>query len=142
MIELQINNSRDVIQNESLDRNKKAGRKKKIEKYNIERINILNTIKNILEITDENKVFYLYDIDTNKDKQQQIVDLKSQIETCFKSKNSAVFMPDDKKAIRPYMSLIRLVFKEMGFHIVVTRVTIYREEKSIYTSMYSINKTI
>ena len=124
------------------DVHKKAGRKKKTEKYNTERLEILNKIRDILGVTPENNIFYLYDIDINKDKQQQINDLKSQIETYFKSKNSAVFMPDDKKAIRPYMSLIRLVFKEMGFHMIVTRVTIYREEKSIYTSMYTINKIV
>jgi len=124
------------------DVHKKAGRKKKTEKYNTERVDILNKIKDILMVTQENNVFYLYDIDTNLDKQQQINDLKIQIETYFKSKNSAVFMPADKKAIRPYMSLIRLVFKEMGYNMIVTRVTIYREEKSIYTSMYTINKIV
>jgi hypothetical protein len=124
------------------DVHKKAGRKKKTDKYNTERLDILNKIKDILGVTQENNVFYLHDIDTNPNKQQHVNVLKSQIETCFKSKNSAVFMPDDKKAIRPYMSLIRLVFKELGFNIIVTRVTIYREEKSIYTSMYTINKKV
>ena len=135
----------EVINDTSIltqDVHKKAGRKKKTDKYNTERTQILNKISDILGVTPENKIFYLYDIDNNKEKQQQINDLKSQIETYFKSKNSAVFMPDEKKAIRPYMSLIRLVFKEMGFHMIVTRVTIYREEKSIYTSMYTINKIV
>jgi len=137
MVEV-INDTSILIQ----DVHKKAGRKKKTDKYNTERTQILNKISDILGVTPENKIFYLYDIDNNKEKQQQINDLKSQIETYFKSKNSAVFMPDEKKAIRPYMSLIRLVFKEMGFHMIVTRVTIYREEKSIYTSMYTINTIV
>jgi hypothetical protein len=124
------------------DVHKKAGRKKKTDKYNTERLEILNKIKDILGVTSENNVFYLHDIDTNLNKQQQVNDLKLQIETYFKSKNSAVFMPAEKKAIRPYMSLIRLVFKEMGYNMIVTRVTIYREEKSIYTSMYTVNKIV
>jgi hypothetical protein len=117
-----------------------AGRKKKTEKYSEERQEILSKIKNILDVSDDKQLFYLHDIDTNKEKQQEILDLKDKIEVCFKSKNSAVFMPVEKQAIRPYMSLIRLVFKEMGFKIIVTRVTIYRKEESVYTSMYTINK--
>ena len=133
----------DIITNSQPNIQKKqAGRKKKVDKYNEDRLFILDKIKNILGLTEENMIFYLHDIDNDKEKQSEIEDLKPIIETCFKSKNSAVFMPGDKQAIRPYMSLIRLVFKEMGYNIVVTSVTIYRNQKSVYTSMYTINKKI
>ena len=116
-----------------------AGRKKKTDKYIVERKQMLEKIQNILGITETNKVFYLYDIDSNKTKQDKINELKNMIELYFKSKNSAVFMTNGKPVIRPYMSLIRLVFKEMGFRFTVSRTTIYRNDKSIYTSMYTID---
>ena len=116
-----------------------AGRKKKTDKYAIERKQMLEKIENILGITETNRVFYLYDIDSNKAKQDKINELKNLIELYFKSKNSAVFMTNGKPVIRPYMSLIRLVFKEMGFHFTVSRTNIYRNDISFYTSMYTID---
>jgi hypothetical protein len=142
---VELTNAVDItIQSQQMNetRKSKAGRKKKVEKYSTERHDIYEKVKSILNITETNKAFYLHDIDNDKDKQQKIIDMKSLIELYFKSKNSAVFMPEEKQAVRPYMSLIRLVFKEMGYRMIVTRVTIYREQKSIYTSMYTINKTI
>jgi len=61
-----------------------AGRKKKTDKYIVERKQMLEKIQNILGITETNKVFYLYDIDSNKTKQDKINELKNMIELYFK----------------------------------------------------------
>ena len=50
----------------------KGGRPNKRDKFNEERHMILIKLNNILGITDHNKIFYLYDIDDNPDKQDQI----------------------------------------------------------------------
>ena len=49
--------------------------KTKTELYTEERLNILNKIFEILNINDKNNIFYLYELDADEKKQNQILEL-------------------------------------------------------------------
>lgn len=106
-----------------------GGRPKKADKYKKEREEILNKLNNILGITDDNKSFYIYDIDTNKTKQDEIMDLKDDVEKYFTLKFYKVFSNEDETK-RNYLSLIKLIYKEMKITLARTAKTITRDGKS------------
>ena len=120
---------------------KEGGRPSKKEKYKKEREDILNKLKTILGITDENTMFLLCDLESNNNKIKQILDLTDSIEKYFTSKNNSVFR-NKETAIKPHTSLIRLVFKEMDYNVNVAKSTINRDNKKIYTGLYIITKNI
>jgi hypothetical protein len=128
-----INNLDDTI-----CKKKKMGSIPKSTKYEKERKEILNKIMEILEITDDNMKFYLYDIDNDEIKKENIMQLKDEISTYFTSKTSSVFRKADGETKRPYLSLIRLVFKQMGYEVIVTLKSIKRNNKSLQTTTWII----
>jgi hypothetical protein len=111
-----------------------GGRPSKMVKYKKEREEILNKLLQMLGINETNNIFYLYDVERD-DKLKQILDLKNSIEKYFTSKQAVVFQ-HNKKAIKPHTSLIRLVFKEMGYKYVTTRKGIERNGTKIHSAAY------
>lgn len=109
----------------------------KKNRYTEERINILNKLKTILKITGDDTVlqFYLYDLENDSDRMNELLNMTNDIGKYFTSKNNIVFKnPDDAK--KKHTSLIRLVFKEFGYEIFTTNRTIVRNEKNIKTQIY------
>lgn len=119
--------------------NKKMGAIPKLTKYKIERNEVLNKIMEILGITDDNMKFYLWDLENSDTKKESIMELKDNISEYFTSKTSSIFRKADNETKRPYLSLIRLVFKQMGYEIVVTGKSIKRNDISFKTSAYLIS---
>lgn len=131
-------NKKDKIKtNDKVIKPKHAGgRLSKKVKYEKERKDILNKLNKILGINETTNMFYLYDIEHNDKMMKDILDLKPDIEKCFTSKNSAVFKKDNPT--KPHTSLIRIVYKEMGYSVVTTNKTINRDNKSIKSTCYLI----
>jgi hypothetical protein len=123
----------------SIDDKKKMGCIPKSIKYEKERKEILNKIINILGMSDSDMKFYLWDLDNNLEKQTQIMDLKDDISKYFTSKTSSVFRKADDETKRSYLSLLKVVFKEMGYEIIVSGKSIKRDGISYKTSIYYIN---
>jgi hypothetical protein len=119
---------------------KLGGRPKKSVLFQDERAEILIKLNNILGITDKNKMFYLCDIDNDENKKDQIMSLKDDVVKYFSNKDHAIFRKDLKKELpRPFISLVRSIYKEMKINTVVASKQVKRDGKDVYTVMYFID---
>ncbi len=90
---------------------------KNINKYTIERNNVLQTIFNILEISDSNKIFSLKNLDENENKQKLIFDLEYDIQKYFLCSRWNYFSNKNRKFKRSYLSLIKAILKDLNIKI-------------------------
>lgn len=116
-----------------------GGRPKKSEKYKKERQEVLNKLNNILGVTDDNKKFYMYDVDNNEATQKAILNLKNDVELYFGGKSSQIFVKGDETQ-RSYFSLIKIIYKDMKIKMLRIVETIKRDDKSFRSSCYVLNK--
>jgi hypothetical protein len=93
---------------------------KTIDKYTIERNNILQKIFNILEISDTNKIFSLKNLDENENKQKLIFDLESDIQKYFLCSRWNYFSNKNRKFKRSYLSLIKAIFKDLNIKMITS----------------------
>ena len=107
------------------------GRPSKAALYPEERSKILSKIYNILEL-DEDKTFYLYDIDNNSDKKQQIMDLSEEIKLYFNSGGWGVFSKENIS--RPYLSLVRCLLRDMRIRYAIVSKSLERDGKYVSSS--------
>ena len=112
-----------------------GGRPKKSEKYKKERQEVLNKLNNILRVTDDNKKFYMYDVDNNEATQKAILDLKNDVELYFGGKSNTIFVKGDETQ-RSYFSLIKIIYKDMNISMLRTIKTITRDDKSFRGTCY------
>ena len=82
--------------------------KLKSELYKEEQIEIINKIIDIIELND-NKIT-LYELDNNKDKQKQIINLIPVIREYF-SFNNIKAVAEPEKIKRPWLSIIKQITK-------------------------------
>lgn len=109
--------------------------KKEIQ-YAKEQKDILEKILDILEINENNKTFLLYDIDNDKEKQEKILALKEDIKKYFVYNNSSIFKKCPTE--RPYMSIIRTVFKSQNIGYISAKKFIKKDNQTISTQKYGI----
>jgi len=86
------------------------GRIPKEIKFEEERKEVLCKLLNILGINDDNKVFYINDLEKDQIKQKMIIELLSDIRKYFSCGKWVYFR---KKTIMPYTSLCRSILKDM-----------------------------
>ncbi len=110
----------------------------KKEFYKKERQDILDKINNIIGITKDNNVFYLYDIENDMDKKKEIFDLSPDIKKYFKSGDWAVFKTETSKD--NHTLLCKNIYKDMGFKIFKKAIDINRNDKKIRTTEYTVIK--
>ena len=103
----------------------------KDEKYQAEQADIINKLYDILDLQ-ENSIT-LHELDTNKNKQQQIIDLFPEIQKYF-SISYAIPHPDRIK--RLYLSIIKQILKRR-YHIFSKEVRIDIDELKIRTKRYT-----
>jgi len=132
--DIQLNNNND---NKKITKKNLGGRPTKKIRFAKERLEILQKMKNILGIDDKNHSFYLYDLENDKTKMENIMNLKDEVFEYFTSKNNSVFRKKDATS-KPHVSLIKLVFKEMDIELINSTKSIKRNDKSIQTSRYFI----
>jgi len=111
--------------------------KTKKDLYTNERNNIIKLLSIILEMTPENMSFYLYHIENDLEKQKQIIALEPQIKKYFKCGTWSYFAKNTKKG---YLSLIRSIFKDMGFSITRNNTTLSINSELVNTQLYIIKK--
>ena len=90
---------------------------KTIDKYIVERQELLQKIFNILEITENNKMFSLKKLDENEDKQKSILDLENDIKKYFLCSKWTYFNNKNREIKRSYLSLIKAIMKDMNIII-------------------------
>ena len=107
---------------------------KKSEKYTNEREDIINRALEILRL-DEDKSFILYEIDKDIEKQNRIIELVIDIKRYFASSYW------NGNTVRPYLTIIRNLFKNQGF-LFINKSFIYNtgENGKVKTTRYYIIK--
>ena len=93
--------------------------KTKTELYTNERQIILNKIFEILNINDSNNTFFLKDLDNDEEKQNQILELESDIKKYYNCHLWACFVKINMK--RKYLSIIKYVMKNMNYNMIAKR---------------------
>lgn len=126
--------TKDVI----IKKNIGGGRPKKAEKYKKEREEILNKLNDILGITSENKKFFMWDVDNNKEIQKKIMDLKDDVSKYFCAKQSSIYTNDNPE--RDYFILLRMIYKEMNIKLIHADTKILRNDKKVYSGCYMLDK--
>jgi hypothetical protein len=84
--------------------------------------------------------FFLYDVEQDEKKVNSIMELKDDIKKCFKSKRCGIFDPKGKIPSKPFLCLIKIVYKEMDYSIISTQKTISRNNKSFSSNIYIVSK--
>ena len=92
---------------------------KKSELYTNERQMILEKLLEILNITEENNTFFLYEIDSDEKKQNQILELEKDIKKYFVCCNWACFFCPDVK--RKALSIIKNIMRAMKYKMISKR---------------------
>ena len=87
------------------------------EEYFNERKDVSNKILNILQINESNKIISLKSLDNNKDVQNQILALESDIKKFFICSRWTFFNCKNRKCKRSYLSLIKAIMKVMDIKI-------------------------
>jgi hypothetical protein len=95
---------------------------KTIDKYTIERNNVLQKLFNILEISDTNKTFFLKNLDENENKQNLIFELESDIKKYFLCSRWTYFSNKNRKFKRSYLSLIKAIMKDLNIKMIPSTV--------------------
>jgi len=93
--------------------------KKFSEKYSDERKAITEKIINILELEANNFEFTLYELENNKEKQEKLLDLKTEIQKFFEVSSISTFKPE-YKCKRPYLNLARSILRKQGYTITIS----------------------
>ena len=95
---------------------------KTIDKYIVERQELLQKIFNILEITENNKMFSLKKLDENEDKQKSILDLENDIKKYFLCSKWNYFNNKNREFKRSYLSLIKAIMKDMKIQMIASTI--------------------
>ena len=105
----------------------------KDEKFQKEQVEIIDKLYNILELQDN--TITLYELDTNKNKQQQIIDLFSDIKRYFSVSKTTAFMYPEKTK-RLYLSIIKQILKRK-YQIFSKEIRIEVNDEKIRTKCYT-----
>jgi len=104
------------------------------EKYVKEREDVCNKIIAALDL-DENKTFVLHELDTNEEKQNNIMRIKDEAQQYFACSNVAAYKPN-AVCKRPYLSVVRSILRKQGYIFIGNDYTI--KESKIKTIRYFI----
>lgn len=110
----------------------KIGRLSKHDKFDKERREVLNKLYNILGINDNNNMIFIYDLDNDTNKQNQIIALQDDIKEYFSCGAWTFFTKENVK--RPYLCIIRSLLKDMKIKFEIINKTIERNNKKIRTN--------
>lgn len=94
----------------SIEKNK-GGRPNKDLKYAKERKMVLDNLLNILNVTKDNNIFYIDDLEKNNIQQQQILDLEEDVKKFFSCSTWTYFVRSDID--KKYISLTKSILKNM-----------------------------
>jgi len=92
------------------------------EKYQNEREDICNKLINIIDL-DDNKSFLLCDLDNDTEKQNQIMEMKEEIQKYFACSTISSFKPNFE-CKRPYLNIIRSILRKQNYNFVGNDYTI------------------
>jgi hypothetical protein len=91
-------------------------RTKRSEKYNAERDSICIQLIRLLEL-DDTHGFILADLDNDVEKQNKIIEMKTDIQKVFECSNISAFKPNFE-CKRPYLSIVRSILRKHGYSFI------------------------
>lgn len=103
-------------------------RTKLSDKYQVEREIVCNKIIAVLELTSDN-TFLLCDLDTNIEKQQKILELKTEIQQYFACSTISSFKPNFE-CKRPYLNIIRSILRKQNYSFIGNDITVKQPDNS------------
>ena len=107
------------------------------KEYTEEKEQLASKLYDILEL--KNNSFLLYELDEDPIKQEKIMNLVPDIERYFKSHDMSFLRLKCVKK-RPYMSIIRGIFKNCNYKIILQSISIKYDNKIKRTQKYYIIK--
>ncbi len=116
----------------------KKNRSTKKDLYKKEQEEILNKINTILGISKDNNTIYLYDIENDNNKKEQILGLSDDVKKYFKTSNWAFYKDDECKG--NHVLLCKSIYKDMGYQVLGKALDITRNNEKIRTTKYVIGK--
>lgn len=97
-------------------------RTKLSDKFQTEREQICEKLLSIIEL-DDNNSFLLSELDENVDKQNKILEMKSEIQQYFACSTISSFKPNFE-CKRPYLNIIRSILRKQGYTFIGNDYTI------------------
>jgi hypothetical protein len=97
-------------------------RTKLSDKFQNEREQICEKLISIIEL-DDNNSFLLSDLDDNVDKQNKILEMKSEIQQYFACSTISSFKPNFE-CKRPYLNILRSILRKQGYTFIGNDYTI------------------
>jgi hypothetical protein len=142
-INTQSNSHEKVIDkstnNNNIPEKNKGGQPSKKNKFPKERQQVLDELFTILGVTSNNMTFNLSNIENDKNKQQEILDLVDDIKKYFNYGSWTYFCrPNIKK---PYIGLTKSLLKEMGYKMDSSYVIDGKSKKISQKNMIITKKT-
>ena len=92
------------------------------EKYQSEREDICNKLINILKL-DDNNSFLLCNLDEDMEKQNQIMEMKEEIQKYFACSTISSFKPNFE-CKRPYLNSVRSILRQQKYNFIGNDYTI------------------
>jgi len=138
----------DNIENSILNNNindtnykKKSFIKLKNLKFKQERLDILKKIYDIIEINNNNKIFFSHELDNDDKKQKDIEALIEDIKKYFKT-SSWICFNKNRHVDRLYISLIKYILKDMMIDFTSMSCKMKVKNVILNTTQYTINTPI
>lgn len=103
---------------------------KQVDKYTKERQDVLDKMFSILGINEKSNTFLLHELDSNIDKQNQILQLEPEIKKYFVCGNWSCFKDPNIK--RRYLSFIKNTLKYMDVELFSVRQFFKTEDNTSY----------
>lgn len=104
-------------------------RRNKQEMYDNERKKLLAELLDILKISENNKIFYVDDLDNSKILQKKILDLEMNVKKYFTCSSWPFFAK--KNISKPYLSLLKSILKDMSVKFSLFSVKDSKTQKNI-----------
>lgn len=112
---------------------------KNVNKYDKERLDILNKMFNILGLGEGNNKFSLHKLDKDIEKQKAIIDLEGEIKKYFVCGKWGCFIGGAVKRIP--LSIVRYTLKNMGYDIISSR-QLSKDDPTQRDTIYTVIKTL
>ena len=91
-------------------------RTKLSEKYQNEREELCKKLIEMLQL-DDNNCFILYELDNNIEKQNKILELKTEIQKVFECSTISSFKPNFE-CKRPYLNIVRSILRKQKYNFI------------------------
>ena len=92
------------------------------DKYKQEREEICKRLIDILKL-DDNQSFILCELESDTEKQTEILNMKDEIQKCFACSEISSFKPNFE-CKRPYLNIVRSILRKQGYTFISTDIDI------------------